>query len=101
MGALITIDTLSRRDELDRFPRVLYRPRAGSPLTELLDKAAAKWAASQGIGGQVRFEALDGARKLLYGAQELTVILGRVRSVPRLRNGLSRDISGVIEIRIS
>ncbi|EOZ6414773.1 hypothetical protein ACQUXI_003916 [Cronobacter turicensis] len=101
MGALITIDTLSRRDELDRFPRVLYRPRASSPLPELLDKAAAKWAASQGIGGQVRFEALDGARTLLYGAKELTVILGRVRSVSRLKNGLSRDISGVIEIRIS
>lgn len=101
MGALITIDTLSRRDELDRFPRVLYRPRAASPLPELLDRAAAKWAASQGIGGQVRFEALDDARQLLYGAQELTVILGRVRRVPRLKNGLSRDLSGVVEIRIS
>jgi len=100
MGILITIDTLSRRQEIDRFPRVLYRPRAEMAQAELLDQAAEKWAASQGIGGRVRFEALDGAKKVAYGAQLLTVVIGRIRSVPRLKNGLARDLSGVVEIRI-
>lgn len=97
--ALVTIDTLSRRRTLSNFPRVLYQPRKAVTLTQLLDQAAAKWARSEGIHSKVSFEPLDAPTVTINGKVEIGLVLGRIRSVPKIRNGIARDLSGVVEIR--
>lgn len=97
--SLVTIDTLSRRRLLGSYPRVLYHPRKAVTLTQLLDQAAAKWARTEGIHGRVSFESLDEPTVTLNGKIEIGLVLGRIRSVPKIRNGMARDLSGVVEIR--
>ena len=97
--SLVTIDTLSRRRSLSSYPRVLYYPRKAFTLAQLLDQAAAKWARNEGIGGKVRFESLDEPTVMLHGKIEVGLVLGRIRSVPKIRNGMARDLSGVVEIQ--
>lgn len=97
--SLVTIDSLSRRRSLSSYPRVLYYPRKTFTLTQLLDQAAAKWARNEGIYGKVTFESLDEPTVTLNGKIEIGLVLGRIRSVPKNRNGMARDLSGVVEIR--
>lgn len=97
--SLVTIDTLSRRRLLGSYPRVLYHPRKAVTLTQLLDQAAAKWARTEGIHGRVSFESLDEPTVTLNGKIKIGLALGRIRSVPKIRNGMARDLSGVVEIR--
>lgn len=97
--SLVTIDTLSRRRALSNYPRVLYHPRKAFTLAQLLDQAAAKWARNEGIYGKVTFESLDEPTVTLNGKIEIGVVLGRIRRAPKIRNGMARDLSGVVEIR--
>jgi len=98
---LVTIDTLSRRRSLSNYPRVLYQPRKAVTLAQLLDLAGAKWARNEGIKSKVYFELLDEPTITLSGKMEVGLALGRIRSVPKIRNGMARDLSGVVEIRFT
>ncbi len=99
--SLVAIDTLSRRKTLSNYPRVLYHPRKAVTLAQLLDLAGAKWARNEGIHSKVYFELLDEPTITLSGKMEVGLALGRIRSVPKIRNGMARDLSGVVEIRFT
>lgn len=96
--SLVTIDTLSRRQTLE-IPRVLYKPRKAVTHTQLFDMAAAKWARNEGINSKVRFDPLDPVTIIRYGLTDIGVVLGSIRSVPKMKHGMARDISGVVELR--
>lgn len=102
MSILITVDSISRRDVLDVFPRCQFKPwRCEHTLPELLQKAANAFKQSRGLAGAVYFQALDDHKWVSYGQQRVLIIVGRVRSAAKTRYALSSDLSGVVEVRLS
>lgn len=99
MSILITIDSISRRDDLTVFPRVTLKPWNGAyTVSQLLQKAANVYKARNGLKGAVRFDALDFPKRLSYAGVPVFVVVGRVMAE---RRHYVKDISGVVEVRIS
>lgn len=99
MSILITIDSISRRNDLTTFPRVSIKPWNNAyTVTQLLQKAANVYKVRNGLKGAVKFDALDLPRRIMYGAQPVFVVVGRVMAD---RRHYRRDISGIVEVRIS
>lgn len=107
MSVLITIDSISRRPELDTFPRPVYfKPwRMDGKKRWTLDtisvKAAAAFKSREGATGAAYLNLYDTPRFVVYGGVSVLLMVGCVRVKRGGRYTMSRDISGVVEIRIS
>lgn len=99
MAILITIDEISRREQLDVYPRLSFKPW-NNPYTlqQLLDKAANLYKVRNGISGRLYFEQLDDPRIVSYANHKAVIAVGRFRH----KGGcLVNIVSGVVEVRIS
>lgn len=99
MSILITIDEISRRNDLTVFPRISFKPWNNAyTVSQLLQKAANIYKARHGLKGAVRFEALDFPKRINYAGAHVFVVVGRVMAE---RRHYVKDISGVVEVRIT
>lgn len=99
MAILITIDEISRRNDLTIFPRISFKPWNNAyTLQQLLDKACNTYKARKGISGGVYFETLDAPRLIPYAGHTVVIVVGRFR---RKGDHINNVVSGVVEVRIS
>lgn len=99
MSILITIDEISRREQLDVYPRISFKPWNNSyTVQQLLDKACNTYKSRNGISGGLYFETLDDPRLVTYAGHTVVIAVGRFRHKGR---SLVNIVSGVVEVRIS
>lgn len=99
MSILITIDGISRRNNLTTFPRVSFKPWNGAyTVQQLLDKACSAYKSRKGISGGLYFEQLDAPRLIPYAGHTVVIIVGRFR---HKGEHIHNIVSGVVEVRIS
>ncbi len=99
MSILITIDSISRRDDLTVFPRVTLKPWNNAyTVQQLLDKACNTYKSRNGISGGLYFEQLDAPRLVTYAGHAVVIVVGRFRHKGAHINNV---VSGVVEVRIS
>lgn len=99
MAILITIDEISRREQLDVYPRLSFKPW-NNPYTlqQLLDKACNLYKSRNDIPGRLYFEQLDTPRIVSYANHKGVVAVGRFRHKGAHINNI---VSGVVEVRIA
>lgn len=99
MSILITIDEISRREQLNHFPRISFKPWNNAyAVPQLLDKACNTYKARKGISGGLYFETLDAPRLVTYAGHTVVIVVGRFR---RKGDHINNIVSGVVEVRIS
>lgn len=99
MSILITIDEISRRNNLTAFPRVSFKPWDNAyTVQQLLDKACNTYKSRKGISGGLYFEPLDAPRLIPYAGHTVVIVVGRFRHKGAHINNIA---SGVVEVRIS
>lgn len=99
MSILITIDEISRRNDLTIFPRISFKPWNNAyTFQQLLDKACNTYKSRKGISGGVYFEQLDVPRLIPYAGITVVFVVGRFR---RKGDHINNVVSGVVEVRIS
>lgn len=99
MSILITIDEISRREQLNHFPRISFKPWNNAyTVQQLLDKACNTYKSRNDIRGGLYFEQLDAPRLVTYAGHTVVIALGRFR---RKGAHINNIVSGVVEVRIS
>lgn len=99
MSILITIDEISRRNDLTIFPRISFKPWNNAyTVQQLLDKACNMYKSRNGISGGLYFETLDAPRRVTYAGHTVVIAVGRFR---RKGAHINNVVSGVVEVRIS